>query len=87
MSSTGCPNGEINPTQTMLLVKLLQSVRDTLNKVSSAHRELHSSVSKVGKTIDRNFVTDYDATSREDVFAGPEQQRRLNEVILQHFHR
>ncbi len=31
-------------------------------------RELHSTVSKVGKAIDRNFVSDFDSTSREDVF-------------------
>ena len=56
-------------------------------KFSSSHRDLHSSVSKVGKAVDRHFAADYDSTSREEVFAGKEQQRRLNEVVLQHFYR
>ena len=30
-------------------------------------RELHSSVSKVGKAVDRNFVADFDSTAREEV--------------------
>ncbi len=42
---------------------------------------------QVGKAVDRHFAADYDSTSREEVFAGKEQQRRLNEVILQHFYR
>ncbi len=32
-------------------------------------------------------MTDYDSTTRSEAMAGPEQQRRLNEVILQHFYR
>ena len=31
-------------------------------------RELHSSVSKVGKAVDRNFVADFDSTAREEVY-------------------
>lgn len=81
------PDGHINPAQTLMLMRTLHNVKETVQKVSGAHRDLHSSVSKVGKAIDRNFVTDYDSTSREDVFASQEQQRRLNEVILQHFYR
>ncbi len=41
----------------------------------------------MGKAIDRHFVTDYDSTSREGVFSDKEQQRRLNEVVLQHLNR
>jgi hypothetical protein len=37
----------------------------------------------VGKAIDRSFVADYDSTSREDVFANPQAQKMLNEIILQ----
>ena len=34
-------------------------------------RELHSSVSKVGKAVDRNFVADFDSTAREEVRFDP----------------
>ncbi len=77
----------LNPTQTLMLVKALQTVKEAAAKLGSDHRELHTSVSKVGKVIDRNFVTDYDSTSRPDVFSTPQQHRMLNQVILQHFYR
>ena len=42
---------------------------------------------QVGKAVDRNFVSDYDSTSRDDIFTSPEQATMLNQVILQHFYR
>ena len=75
----------INPAQTFMLVQALQKVKESDSKVGSDHRDLHSSVSKIGKSIDRSFVADYDSTSRDDVFSSPDQQALLNKVILQHF--
>ena len=46
----------LTTTQTLVLVKALQSAREAAARVSAEHRDLHSSVSKVGKVIDRNFV-------------------------------
>lgn len=77
----------LTTTQTLVLVKALQSAREAAARVAAEHRDLHSSVSKIGKVIDRNFIADYDSTSRADVFSSPDQQRMLNEVILQHFYR
>ena len=63
------PNAKmINPAQTFMLVQALQKVKESAAKVGSDHRDLHSSVSKIGKAIDRSFVADYDSTSRDDVF-------------------
>ena len=66
---------------------MIEKVQEAAKSASTAHREIHSSVSKVGKAIDRNFVTDYDSTSRPEVFQGPHRQKKLNEVVLQHFYR
>ena len=74
----------INPAQTFMLVQALQKVKESASKVGSDHRDLHSSVSKIGKSIDRSFVADYDSTSRDDVFSSLDQQALLNKVILQH---
>ena len=42
--------------------------RESLRSSNSINfRELHSSVSKVGKAVDRNFVADFDSTAREEV--------------------
>ena len=75
----------ISPAQTLMLIQAMHKIKETATNVGSEHRDLHGSVSKVGKTIDRCFVADYDSTSRDDVFSSPEQQALLNKVILQHF--
>ena len=37
-------------------------------KLAVDHRDLHSTVSKVGKSIDRNFGHDFDSTYKEEFF-------------------
>jgi len=56
-------------------------------KLAIEHRELHSTVSKVGKAIDRNFVSDFAATCKEDIFTEPQNTVLLNQIICQHFYR
>jgi hypothetical protein len=62
-------------------------VKETVSRLTTDHRDLHSTVSKVGKAIDRNFVADFAATSREDVFASSEKINLINKVICQHLYR
>ena len=77
----------MNPHQTAMLLQALQTVKDSVKRIATDHRDLHSSVSKVGKVVDRNFISDHDSTSRDDIFSSPQQDRMLNHVILQHFYR
>ena len=58
----------LSPSQTITLIQALQAAKESTRKTATDHRDLHSSVSKVGKAIDRNFVSDYDSTSRNDIF-------------------
>ena len=58
----------LSPSQTITLIQALQAAKESTKKTATDHRDLHSSVSKVGKAIDRNFVSDYDSTSRNDIF-------------------
>ncbi|XP_023338857.1 protein RMD5 homolog A [Eurytemora carolleeae] len=69
------------------LKHLTLKISDGIGRIATEHRDLHSTVSKVGKAIDRNFVSDFDSTSREDVLRGPNKEHLLNEVILQHLYR
>lgn len=73
--------------QKELLKHSVSRVMETVSKLSTEHRDLHAAVSKVGKQIDRNFVTDYAATSRENVFSSPEKISLINKVICQHYYR
>ncbi|XP_076164727.1 required for meiotic nuclear division 5 protein souji isoform X1 [Ptiloglossa arizonensis] len=78
---------ELTPGQAQVLKETMTKVRETAQRLATDHRELHSTVSKVGKAIDRNFTADFASTSREDVFSGPEKSHLLNQVICQHFYR
>ncbi|KAG8033876.1 hypothetical protein G9C98_008357 [Cotesia typhae] len=78
---------ELTPKQIEILKQSVSKVRDTVHRLATDHRESHSTVSKVGKAIDRNFIADFASTSREDVFNGTEKTQLLNQVICQHFYR
>ncbi|KAK7572095.1 hypothetical protein V9T40_014567 [Parthenolecanium corni] len=77
---------ELTLQQVTLLKQTLNQVVETLKRLTGDHRDLHSSVSKVGKAIDRHFTVDFAACSREDVFNGSDNERLLNQVICQHFY-
>ena len=81
------PDHELTPSQLQLLQQAMTKAKDTVQRLATGHRDLHSTVSKVGKAIDRNFIADFASTSREDVFSGPEKTHLLNKVICQHFYR
>lgn len=65
----------------------MSKIKETVSRLATDHRDLHSTVSKVGKAIDRNFVADFSATSRNDVFAGSDKVTLINKVICQHLYR
>lgn len=81
------PQHELTQGQVEILRQAMTKVKDTVQRLTTDHRDLHSTVSKVGKAIDRNFVADFATTSREDVFSGAEKTHLLNQVICQHFYR
>ncbi|KAG5312517.1 PREDICTED: protein RMD5 homolog A isoform X1 [Acromyrmex echinatior] len=81
------PNQELTAVQVQILKQAMTKARDTVQRLATDHRDLHSTVSKVGKAIDRNFIADFASTSREDVFSGPEKSHLLNQIICQHFYR
>lgn len=65
----------------------MTKVKETVSRLATDHRDLHSTVSKVGKAVDRNFEPNFAAASREDVFGGPGKINLINKVICQHFSR
>lgn len=76
---------ELTSVQNDLLKQAMVKVKETVSRLATDHRDLHSTVSKVGKAIDRNFTADFAVTSRDDVFADTDKITLLNQVIYQHF--
>lgn len=73
--------------QTIVLRDALSKAKEKLQRLTTDHRDLHGTVSKVGKAIDRNFVSDLSSTTRTDVLVHDENIQLLNKVIAQHFYR
>jgi len=78
---------EVNSVDKTDLKLLTLKISECIGKQAVDHRDLHSTVSKVGKSIDRNFGHDFDSTYKEEFFSGPSKEHLLNEVILQHLYR
>ncbi|XP_050530561.1 E3 ubiquitin-protein transferase RMND5B-like isoform X1 [Daktulosphaira vitifoliae] len=76
-----------NQSKLVLLKGYIDKSKKETQKLATEHRELHSTVSKVGKAIDRNFISDFAATSREDVFSSQKKTDLVNHIISQHFYR
>ncbi|KAJ6646874.1 E3 ubiquitin-protein ligase RMND5A [Pseudolycoriella hygida] len=81
------PDGNLSFEQHALLRDLLAKSREKLRRLTTDHRDIHTSVSKVGKTIDRNFISDLSLTTKSDVMLEERNVHLLNKVIAQHFYR
>ncbi|XP_060523943.1 E3 ubiquitin-protein ligase RMND5A isoform X1 [Cylas formicarius] len=80
-------NHVLTNVQISLLQQEMAKVKETISRLATEHRDLHSTVSKVGKSIDRNFTADFAACSRDDVFNHPEKIQIINKIICQHYYR
>ncbi|XP_076372135.1 required for meiotic nuclear division 5 protein souji [Tachypleus tridentatus] len=76
---------EVTPSQALLLTQCAKRVKDVTTAMTAEHRDLHGTVSKVGKAIDKNLIPDFGSTSSEKVFGEEESQRLLNQVVCEHF--
>uniref|UniRef100_S4R9W6 Required for meiotic nuclear division 5 homolog B n=1 Tax=Petromyzon marinus TaxID=7757 RepID=S4R9W6_PETMA len=78
---------ELSATHALVLSHCCKKIRDTVQKLASDHKDIHGSVSKVGKAIDRNFEPDISSVAVDGVFSTPERQQLLNDVIVEHLFR
>jgi len=77
---------ELTPTQAGILSDAVHQVREVVSRVATEHRELHSSVSKVGKAIDRvgmivNIVLELSVVLKEIVFLNRTSTRILGLLL------
>jgi len=85
LAENSAAGSEINTAQALIITQCLNRVKDSLAELSSNHRDMHGSVSKVGKAIDRNFVSDFSSVVTEGAFDGDDQTAQINNVICEHF--
>ncbi|XP_070540021.1 E3 ubiquitin-protein ligase RMND5A-like [Ptychodera flava] len=80
-------DSELTPAQSLVVSQCTKKMKDSASYIGSNHKDLHSSVSKIGKVIDRNFMPDINALGQESNFDSPEKVNLINEVICEHFFR
>lgn len=71
--------------QSVILNQNVKKIRDIITSIATEHRDLHGTVSKVGKAIDKNFISDFACVNNEGLFDETENQKVLNQVIVEHF--
>lgn len=69
------------------LKNAIKKSKDKLHQIATDHRNLHGTVSKVGKAIDKNLAPDYNAIAPVDMLESQSDIRILNQVIIEHFYR
>ncbi|KAG5674787.1 hypothetical protein PVAND_004735 [Polypedilum vanderplanki] len=77
----------LTPQQINLVKSTIARSKEKLHRLAVDHRDLHGTVSKVGKAIDRNFIMEYHQVVRQDLFKNEANIKLLDENIAQHFYR
>lgn len=77
---------ELPGTLSLVLSQCCKRVKETVQKLASHHKDIHSSVSRVGKAIDKNLDSDLGSVGMEACWQ-TDSQRLLSEVMVEHFFR
>lgn len=85
--STVPADEKLTAEQMIILRDTLAKTKEKLQRLTTDHRDLHGAVSKIGKTIEKNFVSDFSSTTRNDVLVHEQNIQLLNKVIAQHLQR
>jgi len=82
---TAADQTELNGQQLDMIQNTCDIIRSSCAQITNSHRELHVPVSKIGKSIDKNFSADFACASDTSLFNSPENNNLLNRAIVQHF--
>ncbi|XP_072949839.1 uncharacterized protein Sou [Epargyreus clarus] len=74
--------------QAIAAMDMAAMVKQTVFQMSTEHRELHATVSRVGKSIDRHFVVDYASVApKAESFCSDTNRPIMEQAIAQHLYR
>lgn len=69
------------------LTGFCKNTRSSFMKLAAQHKDLHSSVSKIGKTIDRNFDSNCGKMNVSEILVDESSHKLLNKAMCEHFYR
>lgn len=80
------PESALSAEQSQAVKECTQQLKEVCQGISSEHKDVHATISKFGRAIDKNFQLDISGICKEAVFAG-EKSNKLNTVICEHLFR
>ncbi|XP_072177664.1 E3 ubiquitin-protein ligase RMND5A-like [Diadema setosum] len=79
------PDHQFNIFHNHILSSSVKRVKEITSRISNEHKDIHSSVSKVGKSIDKNFVSELIDLNQHPTYGNEDRMQLLNTVICEHF--
>ncbi|KAM8973673.1 E3 ubiquitin-protein transferase RMND5B isoform 2-T2 [Pelodytes ibericus] len=86
LSSHGLQGQSLSPALSLMMSQRCQKIRETVQKLASDHKDIHSSVSRVGKAIDRNFEAEVCAVISDGAWESTDKQKLLQSAIMEHLY-
>ncbi|VBB33731.1 unnamed protein product [Acanthocheilonema viteae] len=80
------PEAELSVTAEVVLAQAMEKLSDMLQEMAHQHRSTHQMLSKIGRAIDRYFVTDLSTLTKIDknIDTDPRLHGRVNALITNH---
>lgn len=79
-------SSEVAVEQSEAVRQCMRGVKETAQAASNEHKDMHATISKLGKAIDKNFSSDISAMSVDGAFSG-QPCLELNRVMCEHLFR
>ncbi|KAK2539099.1 Rmnd5a [Columba guinea] len=74
-------DGDLSGTISLVMTQCCKRIKDTVQKLASDHKDIHSSVSRVGKAIDKWTIFSLEKSELKDFFCTQEMMEQLTDLF------
>ncbi|MEE6479915.1 hypothetical protein FKM82_012410 [Ascaphus truei] len=86
LSNAALQEVPLSPALSLMMSQRCRKIRETVQRLASDHKDIHSSVSRVGKAIDRNFESEACAVVSNGAWESREKQQLIHSAIMEHLY-
>ncbi|XP_064382046.1 E3 ubiquitin-protein ligase RMND5A-like isoform X2 [Halichondria panicea] len=83
----GSSEGIVDTSQLHTVKELVRKTKETCQSISTEHKDIHASISKFGKAIDKSLQADISGLGVEGVLSDESHSRELDAAICEHLFR
>lgn len=69
------------------ILRCKEKIKEFIKKYSDEHKDLHGSISKIGKVIDKNFIAEYGNLPQNNIIDTVEKKNLLHQVMCENLYR